>query len=189
MKRSARDIFISVFFLFAGLQAGLLTGQEAGSAIKQLSPLQQVYLLKQIKPDIKRIGILCNLENRAALPKTLSRISAQFKIKIILYDTRKKQNLAKNFKALVKKEKADAIWVFPDEVLNYKSATQYLIKQAVTSKIILVTHDPEQVKKGATLAARIENGDMKVYINQKAADMLGLHPGEQLSNSASIVMN
>ncbi len=189
MYKSTARFSLLLYLVFAYAATGSLNAQADAAAIKELTPLQQVFLLKQIKPDLERIGILCNLQSRPDLPKTLKRISAQLKVKIVIYDTRKKQNLARNFKSLVKKDQVDAVWVFPDDVLSYKAAGQYLIKQAVTSRIILVTHDPELVKKGATLSARLENGEMKVYINQKAAELLGLNPGEELTGSANIVMN
>lgn len=174
---------ISTALLFACV--ALLSSQvHAG----ELTAMQQVYIVKQLKPDIKSIGVLCNLEKHPELTNKLSRIAAQMSVKIYLFDTKEILSVSKNFKRM-RRKKVDAIWVFPDEVLTQKIVADYLIRESVLAKIILMANDPAWVKKGATLCARSEEGEIRLYINEKAIGIMSLNLEEELKKAARVVMN
>ncbi|MDQ7054704.1 MAG: hypothetical protein Q9P14_18115 [candidate division KSB1 bacterium] len=115
-----------------------------------ISPLQQVFLLKQLKPQLTKIGILCDLSQHPELPDRLARVGAQLDVKIVIKDTRQLKNVLKNFKFLVYRQAVEVVWIFPDKVLIHPSASRYLIKEAVSARVLLIAPDSDMVKKGAT---------------------------------------
>ena len=173
-------IAISLFQI--GLNAGDST---EGTAV---SPMQQVFLIKQLKPELARIGILCDLSQRPELPDRLQRISAQLGVKIIIKDTHRLKNVLKNFKFLVYNQAAEVVWIFPDKVLIHPSARRYLIKEAVSARVLLIAPDSDMVEKGATLFVEKNADQIKVHLNSKAMELLGLDITPQLMSSAEVLV-
>ncbi len=166
------------------------TGWSAGDRVNKirLTPLQQVFILKQLNPQIRKIGILCDLSKRGDLPERLARISAQLQVKIIIKDTPELKNVLKNFRYLVNVQGAEVVWIFPDPALTHPSARRYLIKEAVSSRVMLIAPDSEMVQKGATLFAEKSADQIKVHVNSKAMQLLGLDITPQLTSTAVVLV-
>ncbi len=175
-----------VLFIISLHHMGFTAGDHAERSI--ISPLQQVYLLKQLKPELKKIGILSDLSQRPELPDRLARISAQLGVKIVIKDTRELKNVLKNFKFLVYSQMVEVVWIFPDQVLIHPSARRYMIKEAVSARVLLIAPDSDMVKKGATLFAEKNANQIKVHLNSKAMELLGLDVTPQLMSSAVVLL-
>ena len=167
--------------------SGALAWANDDDKPSNVSPLQHIYLLKQIKPDIKQVGVLCELGKHPKLKKKLERVGAQMQLKIVLIDTKKLLDVSKNFKRLAAKMKVDAVWIFPDEALIDKKSQQYLVKQAVLNKVILISPIQSMVKKGATLYTFKEDAGLKIYYNQNAITHLQLTIPESLTQIAEVI--
>ncbi len=183
MKSRAAVIGIVLLCSVNFVRAG---DKDRGGAI---TPLQQVFLIQQLHPHIKQIGILCDLSQHPKLAQRLARIGAQIGVRIIIRDTKDLRNVSKNFKYLAEVERVDAVWIFPDAVLDHPSARKYLIKEAVMDKILLIAPDREMVRKGATFFAEKQGGQVMIFVNSKALELLGLKISEELSSTAQVVSN
>ena len=178
--------FACGLFVISLFQMGFTAGDHTEGT--SISPLQQVFLLKQLKPELARIGILCDLRQHPELPDRLARISAQLGVKVIIKDTHRLKNVLKNFKYLVYKQAVEVVWIFPDKVLIHPSAMRYLIKEAVSARVLLIAPDSDMVKKGATLFAEKNANQIKVHLNSKAMELLGLDITPQLMSSAVVLV-
>ncbi|RMD96428.1 MAG: hypothetical protein D6814_11400 [Calditrichaeota bacterium] len=157
--------------------------------VAKLSTMQQIFLIKELKSGIKKIGILCNVSQHPGLKQKLARIGAQLGISMIIENTPDLLSVSKNFKHLVNQMKVEAIWVFPDGALNQEVAKKYLVKEAILSKVMLVTSDPEWVKKGATICAQKGNDQIRIFLNKKAVTLLGLEISDGFSKNFDLVLN
>lgn len=178
-----------VFILSLGVIGVLATRLAAGdnAAMGDLTPMQQLYLLKQLKPDISKVGILCELDKHPDLAESLQRAGTNLSLKIYINDTKDLREIARNFRTLVIDKQVEAIWVFSDEVLASKNALDYIIKEAVLSRIILIMNDPETISRGATLCAQKADNRIRLNLNQKSSEIFGLKPSETLAQMADII--
>ena len=127
-------------------------------AQEQLTTLQSFYLMKEVFPEMKTVGVMVNDSqvNVDELTGKLERVSAEFK------------NLTTNYKL-------DAIWIPQlDDVLSNKVARDYLVKNSVINKIPLVIHDEEWIKEGALLCLYKKEGKTALSVNPQTAKALGV---------------
>ena len=157
--------------------------------VANLSPMQQIFLIKKLKSNIKKIGILCNLSQHPGLKQKLARIGGQLGIRMVIANTPDLLSVSKNFKHLVNQAKVEAIWVFPDGALNQALAKKYLVKEAILSKVMLIASDPDMVKKGATICAQKGDDQIRIFLNKKAVALLGLNISDGFTKDFDLVLN
>lgn len=149
--------------------------------------LQQIYLLKQIKPDVSKIAVFCQLHNHNDLQKNLQRLQKQFQVEFFLYDVQSLPDVAKFMKDATTEKNAQAFWIFADELMKNKRTIDYVVKQSVNSKIFLLSADPEVVEKGGTACVRIADGKTILYLNQKSMEMMAVEIPPAMHESAEII--
>lgn len=171
-----------IFSIFSGLA-------NAGDnvSVTQITAMQQLYLLKQVKPDLSKLGILCQLEKHPDLVEQLKRAGANLQIMVFVTDTYDLRLIAKNFKHLVSSKQIEALWVLDDPIFHSQNAKEYLVKESVLAKILFATSDPELVKRGATLCAQKADKRIIVFLNKKSLGLLGLEVPESLNQMAEII--
>lgn len=88
-------MFYGLFFYFS-LFGGLANAQDA------LTQLQQMYMMKELLPEMQTAGIIVNGSSvdMAELQQKLERVSATLKIKIVISDARSLKDVSAEFKKL-----------------------------------------------------------------------------------------
>lgn len=155
---------------------------------KEASFLQQIFILKQLKPDLKKIGVLCEVKQHKDLKAKLGRLQKQAQVEFILYNIKKLPDVAKHAKNATTSKKVDALWVFADKILLDSKTESYLVKHSIQTKVFLLAVEPELVKKGGTASIRKGQSKPVIFLNQKAIDLLALTVPPGLSESAEVVM-
>jgi ABC-type uncharacterized transport system substrate-binding protein len=146
-------------------------------AQEQLTALQSFYLMKEVFPEMKTVGVMVNDSqvNVDELTGKLERVSAQMGVTIVISRVQSLKDVSAEFKNLTTNYKLDAIWIPQlDDVLSNKVARDYLVKNSVINKIPLVIHDEEWIKEGALLCLYKKEGKTALSVNPQTAKALGV---------------
>ncbi len=146
-------------------------------AQEQLTILQSFYLMKEVFPEMKTVGVMVNDEqvNVDELKSKLERVSAQMAVSIIISHVKELKDVSAEFKNLTTNYKLDVLWIpESDDVLNNKIARDFLVKNSVIKKIPLVIHNEEWIKEGALLCLFKKEGKTALSVNPQTAKALGV---------------
>ncbi|KKW66954.1 ABC transporter substrate-binding protein [Lampropedia cohaerens] len=190
------------------------SGTNVTGVSDALSLQDQVDLIKQIIPGVKRIGMVYNPgeANSVVVVEELKRILPAQGIELVESTAPRTVDITAAARNLV--GKVDVIYTNTDN--NVVSAYESLVKVAVEAKLPLVASDTDSVKRGAIAAlgidyrdlgrqtgqmvARILNGEAPgsmaierstktaLYVNPKAAQAQGVTLSQELIASAKEVI-
>lgn len=151
----------------------LLTGVASAHALQSpLTPIQQMFILKKMKPDIKRVGIIWakNSPNHDALMPQIKRAAASANVKLFVAYPKNMQEVAPNFRELASTHKIQALWIVEeDQVVNNSVARNFLIKNATKSGIPILAPSKDWVTAGASVTMHRQNGEVQIIVNKAAA--------------------
>ena len=179
-------LFLISFCAIPGSQS--VFARSDAQDTKEASFLQQVFILKQLKPELKKIAVLCEIKQHKGLKAKLGRLKKQAQVEFVLYNIKKLPDVAKHAKNATKSKKVDAIWVFADKILMDAKTESYLVKHSIRMKVFLLAIDPDLVKKGGTASIRKGQSKPVIFLNQKAIDLLALAIPPGLSETAEVVI-
>ena len=168
-------MFYGLFFYFS-LFGGLANAQDA------LTQLQQMYMMKELLPEMQTAGIIVNGSSvdMAELQQKLERVSATLKIKIVISDARSLKDVSAEFKKITGNHSIDMLWVYQaDDVLGNNIAKDFLIKNSVIQKIPMLVPDETWVKAGAFIALCKKEGKTSLSVNPQTAKALGIYIPEK----------
>jgi ABC-type uncharacterized transport system substrate-binding protein len=159
---------IFIFLLFAG----------AGEAVAQTSEptiMQKVFLAKQVFPDAKTVGVLCNTQTSTELLRALKIAGDAYQLQIRVFDARDLKELRVNFERMVHSGNIDLVWIIPDDVANQKFGRRFLAEKCIALKIPLFVPSVEYLREGAlfTVSTDVDNAS-KIFVNRKVQEMMGL---------------
>ncbi len=150
------------------------------------TPLQSVYMIKQLVPHAKTIGLMWKQSDDASstMIEQIKRASASLGVKIVIADVEALPDVAAQFRDLVESYHVEALWIARNsDVVSNSTARGFLIKNAVLHGIPLFAPDQDWVSTGACAAVVTDGGTTKLFVNQKTLNALGLKVPE---NDASI---
>lgn len=152
-----------------------------------VTPLQQIYIMKQFFPELKCVGVLWNenvVDTNKLYPQ-LERASAQFGIKIVVSNVQQMKDVPTEFKNLKQKHNIQVLWVIgDDEILNGEVSRKYLIKQSIFSNLPLFAPSNLWVNEGAFISIIKEGNATKLFVNQQTAKVLSINiPEAYLENT------
>lgn len=137
-----------------------------------LSPIQQMFILKKIKPDVERVGIIWTegADAHDELMPKIKRAAASNQVKLFVAYVNRPEDVSAHFRELTGKHDIQTLWI-PDDsgVLQADLARSYLIKQTTKSGIPILAPSQEWVQAGASVALRKEDGDIRIVLNEAAA--------------------
>ena len=159
-----------------------------GSASLQLyaadaTLMQQLFVVKQAFPNIKTIGVLCHMENAAAVLKEMQIACSAYQVNLKIHNTATLQDVREGFDRMVKTDKIDLVWVLPDEVTDQKFGRRFLSERCIARKIPLCVRSVDNVREVALLAvAPDETGALRIYVNQKVSRQMSLTLPEEVQS-------
>ncbi len=183
---SKKCLMFIVFCSVLGLQ--IVFARNDIQETKEASFLQQIFILKQLKPDLKKIGVLCQVKDHKDVETKLGRLQKQAQVKFVLYDIKKLPDVAKHAKNATTSKKVDALWIFADDILLDSKTQSYLVKHSIQSKTFLLSVQPELVKKGGTACIRKGQSKPVIFLNQKAINLMVLAIPPGLTETAEVII-
>ncbi len=147
-----------------------------------LSPMQKLFVLKEVKPDVQRVGILWNPDavNVAALTRLLQVAGTSTQIEVFIGEAKKVKDVAPRWRELTETHAIDVLWVLENDGLMEQDAVQsYLLKQATKARIPVLAPDSDWVQAGATLALAADAGAIQLHVNKASQSALGLEIPEK----------
>jgi len=148
-----------------------------------ISPLQQFYIMKEMVPHLKTVGIFWNkqtTQTEELLPQ-INRACAAVQVKAVIAEINELKAISENFRNMVNSYHIDAVWVIGnDEILNSDIAVDYLIKNSVLNKIPLFAPNTDWVNSGACVTLLNQDNRVKLFVNKKTADAIGVQLSETL---------
>lgn len=170
MRFSLLTALVAALFLVAAAP------QPAG-----VTPIQQLFLLKEAKPDLERIGIVWEkgIANRDDIFKDVNRASAAAGVKVFLQEADGVSGVGGALRDLIRGENVQAIWIVQEDDLVSKAATQkFIIKEAAKAGVPVLGPSKAWADAGAAIALADEGG-LKIYVNKPAATALALSVPEK----------
>jgi ABC-type uncharacterized transport system substrate-binding protein len=176
MTKMKKAIFLLIFF------QSLVFAQKG-------TPLQYLYLMKSFKPEIQKVGVICDLSRNRGIVEKLQRPAFSIGVKIIVVDVRELKDVSRGFEELVNNS-VDFIWIFSeDDVSTQPVAREYIFKNALLKKIPVAVSNLELVKEGALFSLEVSGEEVKVYVNNKVASALQLTVPENYKERVQYVAN
>jgi putative ABC transport system substrate-binding protein len=153
--------------------------------------IQQLFLLKKLKPDVKRVGIIWKegISKQDSKLETAKRAAASIKGKLFVGYAEKASDVAEQFRLLTRDHNVQALWIIEnDGVVDGSTSKQYLIENAVKEGIPLLAPTSDWVDAGAPLSIAKSDGELELMINEPAAAATGLEvPSEYESQATPVV--
>ena len=157
------------------------------------SPLQQLFLLKEIAPNTQRIGVVWTESSpeHELLMKQLNQASKATQIEVVVAYAEGVADVATAFRSLTREHDVDAIWVL-EEVgpMSDGLSRTFLIKNAIKSELPLLAPSDEWVREGAALSMRIADGQMQLVANESVCGAMSLNiPEKYLQQTQYLTSN
>jgi len=173
----------------AGLVMILIIGTGAlpATSVFEASPLQQMYILKQLDTDVQRVGILWNKGANETLMTQLQRAARSSGMSTFLTEVSTLVDIPSKFHKLTREHHIQALWIMQSGgVLNTPKAQEYLITHAAGEHMPLIAPTEQWVRKGASLTILKNDRGLQVLLNHTTAKSSGLVVPEKMRNDGSV---
>lgn len=157
--------------LFVTLAAFAPAPMEEG-----VTPLQQMYVMKEIKPNLERVGILINSSNNnEETMRAIRQASASLNVQIFLAEIGSLPDIAPKFRWLMQEHKVQMLWILEDEsVLGSSHGRGFLIQNALKAGVPILAPSKVWVDEGACMTMTKDADGIKLIVNKTAADALSI---------------
>ena len=147
---------------------------RSASAQTQASYGQQIAVAKMLKTGLTTIGIFAtNLNDKAV--EQINRAATGQGIKIILAKPQDPSQISPFYGKLVTERKAEMIWIpDPNDQMLTGVGFEFLRAKALGDKIGLVVPTEAMVSSGGLCAVFSDGGKIRVIVNQRIAQMIGI---------------
>ena len=162
-----------VLVLVAAITLSALYPAQRASDV---TPMQQMYIMKEVQPNIERLGIIWNraTHDEETLTK-IRRAGTSLKVQLFLAEVSDLSDIAPQFRELTRTHKVQAVWVVKnDGLLDSSTGKSFLIKNAVKAGIPLIAPSEDWVSEGAFIAMKKQDGGIYLMVNKSAAAALSL---------------
>ncbi|MBP8976477.1 MAG: hypothetical protein KBG83_07160 [Bacteroidetes bacterium] len=149
---------------------------------------QQIAIAKVIKPGLTTIGVIgSKLDDKSI--EGWTRAGLALGVKIIIGLPQNVRDVPSVYKTLVKDKKVELLLIADanDELMT-GMGFDYLREVALNDHIGIFAPKPEMVNNGAICTVISDNGQLKAYVNQKLAQVLGLTVPTESGPSISYVI-
>ncbi len=182
-----RKVYLPIVATIVLLTVMLGTPQAAGT---NATPLQSLYMMKQLVPKATTVGIMWNkstVDASTLLPE-INRASLAVGLKVVIEDVEQIQDVSSKFRDLVQNYHIQVLWVIQGNDLYGSSIVKgYLIKNTTLSGVALFAPGTDWVSAGACAALMSEGGTAKLFVNQKTLNALGLTVPQQYTQATQFL--
>jgi putative ABC transport system substrate-binding protein len=136
-----------------------------------LSPIQQMFIMKKLKPDVERVGVIWTDGAKAhdEMMPSIRRAAAASNVKLFVAYVQGPKDVSAHFRKLVSKHDIQTLWIVDDSgVLSTNIARNYLIKNTTQEGIPILAPSQDWVSAGASVAMHKENGEIRLVLNKAA---------------------
>nr|6K1Y_A Chain A, ABC-type uncharacterized transport system periplasmic component-like protein [Rhodothermus marinus DSM 4252] len=159
----------------------------------EVTPIQQLFLIKELKPGIARIGVIWdkNAANRDEVLPQLQRASAATGIKVVVAEVASLQEVAPQFRTLLRDHQVEALWVLEESgLLGQAAARSFLIKNATQAGMPVFAPSETWLKEGACVTWRKDAEGIRLVVNKAVAEAMGITiPAKYQDRTAFLAMN
>ena len=158
------------------LAAVVVTAFTPVSLSPSVAPMQQMYIMKEVKPDLQRVGIIWNTNtNDEATLNKIRRAGTSLKVKLFLAEVTDLSDIAPQFRQLTRTHKVEAVWVLEnDGLVDSSTGKNFLITNAMKAGLPLFAPSEDWVNQGAFISMKKQDGGLSFFVNKSAADALSL---------------
>ncbi len=157
------------------------------------TPLQQLYMMKQLFPKTQTVGIMWNQStvNTADLMPKIQRAAAAVGVKVVIADVEELKDIAQKFRDLTDNYHIQILWILQnDNMVGSSLGRDYLIKNATVNGIAVFAPNTDWVSAGACATLLNEGSDVKLIVNQKTLNALGIKvPEKYIPNTQFLATN
>ena len=161
----------SVTRVFLLLIAATILAATSASAKSPLTPIQQMFLLKKMKPDVGTVGIIwAESANHEEMMPLVKRAVSSTGMKLVVSYAGSMQDVASQFREMKSDHGIQALWIIDDSgVLDNDVARRFLIQNATESGIPILAPSPDWVTAGASASLQKRDGEVQIVLNKAAA--------------------
>lgn len=161
---------LALVFLTLAFIASVAVPARAGD----VTPLQQLFVLKEIRPDIERVGIIWNKSSadRSGLMSQVERAAASTGVRVFVAYANDISDIAGAYRDLVRQNNVQAVWIVDgsDNVVGSRMGRDFLIKNTASQGLPLVAPSEDWVEAGAHLSFYRDGSNIRLKVNRRAAD-------------------
>lgn len=157
-----------------------------------VTPIQQMFVMKELKPDIERVGIIWDKNvNRDDVMPQIQRAAASAGVKVFVAAVSDIKEIAPMFRDLVRTNNVNALWIVDeDRVVSSDIGRKYLIKTATEFGLPIFAPTPKWVNEGAAVALKKESDGIQLVVNKAAAQAASLKiPEKYLDRTQYLASN
>ncbi len=135
---------------------------------------QQIAVAKALKPGLATLGVFgSNLTDKAI--EQISRAATGQGVKVVVAKPEDAGQVSSFYSKLVSEKKAELIWLpDPSDAMLLGVGFEFLRAKAVADKVGLIVPQESLVASGGLCTILTDGGKLRVIVNQKIAQMIGL---------------
>lgn len=139
------------------------------------TPTQQLFVLKELKPNIERVGIVWKTSTADTYMADVQRAGAAAGVQVVVAAVGEIKEVAPSFRNLLRDHQIDALWVIDnDGLMDSDVVRKFLIKSTLEANIPLLVPSSDWVEQGASLTLTSSADGVALIVNQAAANALAL---------------
>ncbi|GEM_PF-1983973 len=149
---------------------------------------QQIFLMKTLKPSLKKVGIITfNLSDEEV--EQMTHASLGLGVKTIVARAAENREISGLYRKLITEYNAEMIWIPEnDEKLILGVGMEFLLSNSIEDKVGLCVPTRDGVSKGALCCFQSENNKFTVFVNQRIAAVVGAAIPSQHDSRISYVV-
>jgi putative ABC transport system substrate-binding protein len=156
--------------------AVLASAFSLASPQPDVTPLQKVFIMKEVRPDVERLGIIWDKEahDEEVLQK-IQRAGTSLNVQLFLAEVSELSDIAPQFRILTQTHNIQALLIVKnDGLVDSSVGKSFLIKSTVKAGIPLIAPSEDWVTEGALLMVKKQDGGIHLVVNKAVADALSL---------------
>jgi ABC-type uncharacterized transport system substrate-binding protein len=142
----------------------ILVGISSICSANEASPIQILFTIKKIFPDIKEVSFFLIEDTYKDLKPKIERASIQSQITSKIYLIQDKLGIGQNIKNL---EENSTLIILNSELYTENSTKLFILSKCKEKKINIITTINDYIESGALIGLILENNQVKIILNLK----------------------
>lgn len=139
------------------------------------TPTQQLFLLKELKPELQRVGVIWRAGTSDDLMKQVQRAAAGAGLQAVVAPVEDVKDVAPAFRNMRREHQIDALWIVEnDGLVDSDLVRKFLIKSTIESGMPLLAPTSDWVEQGASITLTADGDGIGLIVNEAAAAALAL---------------
>ena len=182
LKKWISNIPVVFSMVLHPIETGLVkkvrgSGDNFTGASMNIIPELQFKVLKDVLPQVKKVGVIYDPKNTGDLIKTAVQLAEKYDLQLIKKDVFSPKKVPLAINHLIKK--IDVLWLVADSTVVSYQSLQYILKVALKANVPVIAQAGYVVKMGALISLECEYEDIGRQSGELACKIL---EGEKLIN-------